>query len=125
MLHAASPDAFFRYVASAALGKAAYALPGAGVLGVAIHGAVSVGWGVGYAYVEARTPQVRARPLTSGIVFGIVVMLAMQLVEVAANVYRLPNSLTLLNQFVAHVAFFGLPVAFIVNALDRGGLGRT
>jgi len=51
----------------------------------------------------------------SGTVFGIVVMLAMQLVEVAANVYRLPDTFALANTLIAHVAFFGIPVAYIVT----------
>jgi len=118
-LHAATTGTFFRYIASAALGKAAYTAPGADLLGAAVHVAVGLGWGIGYAYVAARTPQVRARPLTSGIVFGILVMLAMQLVEVAANIYTLPNSLTLLNEFIAHTVFFGIPIAYIVSALER------
>jgi hypothetical protein len=116
--HAVTLGAFYRYVASAALGKAAYTLPGADVLGIAMHFAVSLGWGVGYAYVAARTPQVRSHPVTSGIVFGIVVMIAMQLVEVAANIYTLPDSLSLLNSFIAHVVFFGLPVAYVVKRFE-------
>jgi hypothetical protein len=113
---ATSLTGFYRFVASGVLGAAAYAAPSAVLLGIVLHLAIGAAWGVGYAYVAARTPQVRARPLPSGIAFGFVVMIAMQLVEVAANIYRLPDTLSLLNGAVAHVAFFGLPIAYIVSA---------
>jgi FtsH-binding integral membrane protein len=112
--HDTSATGFYQFVASGVLGKAAYAEPTAAYFGVALHAVVGIAWGIGYAYVAARTPQVRDRPLVSGIAFGVVVMIAMQFVEVAANIYRLPDTFSLFNSFVAHVAFFGLPVAYIV-----------
>jgi hypothetical protein len=110
---------FFSFIATGAIGKGAYAEPESAWLGLAIHVAVSLAWGVGYAYAASRAPQLNARPITSGIVFGVVVMIAMQLVEVAANIYTLPNTFALLNQFVAHTLFFGIPVAWIVAARSR------
>jgi len=118
LLHATSVSGFYAFVASAALGKQAYLVPAAVPLGIALHVAISVGWGIGYAYLAATTPQVRARPLLSGSVFGIVVMLAMQLVEVAANVYRLPTFASQAVSAVAHVLFFGIPVAYVVRRLE-------
>jgi hypothetical protein len=113
--HVTTVTGFYQFVASSVLGKAAYAEPADAWLGVALHILVSLAWGVGYALVAASTPQVRSRPVTSGIVYGIVVMIAMQLVEVAANVYTLPTTFSLVNSFVAHTLFFGIPVAYIVS----------
>ena len=118
LFHAATLETFYRYVASAALGKAAYTSPQAVGLGIALHVLISVGWSFGYAYLAARTPQVLARPLLSGISFGIFVMISMQLGEVLTNIYALPNSFSLLNAFVAHVFFFGIPVAYIVTHFE-------
>ncbi len=118
LFHAATLETFYRYVASAALGKAAYTAPAAVLLGIALHVLISLAWSLGYAYLAARTPQIRARPLLSGVSFGIFVMISMQLGEVLTNIYLLPNSFTLLNAFVAHVFFFGLPVAYIVKRLE-------
>jgi len=112
---------FYQYVASGAIGKAAYEGSAGALLGAAIHLVVSLAWGIGYALVAQSTPQVRAQPLVSGAVFGVVVMLAMQLVAVAANIYRLPDTLSLANALVAHVVFFGIPVAYVVTR----GLGRV
>ena len=116
--HATGVDGFYRYVASGAIGPSAYTSPSGVALGIALHALVSLGWGVGYAYVAARTPQVRSHPLVSGVVFGIVVLIAMQIVEVAANVFHAPDTAALVNGFVAHVAFFGLPIAYVVNRLE-------
>jgi len=117
--HATTPGGFYRYVASGALGRAAYVDPNAVWLGVLFHTLISIGWGTGYAYAAAVTVQIRTRPLTSGIVFGIGVMIMMQFMEVAANIYQLPNSFSLGNLFIAHVAFFGLPIAYTVDRLWR------
>jgi hypothetical protein len=113
--HSIDLAGFYQFIASGAIGQAAYAGPGGAVLGVALHLIVSLAWGVGYAYVAARTPQVVERPLVSGITFGIVVMLAMQLVEVAGGIYRQPDTFSLANALVANVLFFGIPVAYIVR----------
>ena len=113
--HLATVAGFFQYIASGALGKAAYATPGAIALGIAVHFVVAIAWGIGYAYVAAKTPQVRERPLLSGTVFGILVMVSMQFVEVAANIYVLPNTVLFFNGIIAHVVFFGLPIAYIVK----------
>jgi len=113
--HLVTVSGFYQYVASGALGKAAYATPGSVALGIAVHVVVAIAWGIGYAYVAARTPQVLSRPLLSGTVFGILVMVSMQLVEVAANIYVLPNTVLFFNGIIAHVVFFGLPVAYIVE----------
>jgi hypothetical protein len=114
-LHSTSIAGLYDYVASGAIGQAAYASSTAPYLGVALHVAVSLTWAIGYAYVAARTPQVLQRPLLSGVAFGFVVMVAMQLVEVAAGIYRVPTTLSLGNDFVAHTVFFGIPVAYIVT----------
>ncbi len=119
--HVVTVGTFYRYVASGALGQAAYTDPNGVALGVLFHLLVSIGWGIGYAYMASRTIAIREHPATSAVVFGIVVMIAMQLVEVAANIYRLPNSFSLGNLFLAHVFFFGFPVAYLTRAL----MGRT
>ncbi len=113
--HVTTVAGFYRYVASGALGKATEPAPNAVFVGFAVHIAVAVAWGIGYAYVAARTPQVRERPAISGAVFGLLVMIAMQLIEVYANIYVLPNSALFFNGIIAHVVFFGWPVAFIVR----------
>jgi len=125
VLHSTTLAGLYEYVASGAIGQAAYAGGSAPYLGVALHVVVSLMWAIGYAYVAARTPQVLQRPLLSGIAFGFVVMVAMQLVEVAAGIYRVPTTLSLGNDFIAHTAFFGIPVAYIVTRRLAGATARA
>jgi hypothetical protein len=114
--HSATLLGFYQFVASGAIGPSAFADGTAGALiGVAVHLSVSVAWGIGYAYVAFQMPQVRSRPIVSGICFGLMVMVAMQLLEVAANIYHLPDATALINALIAHTLFFGLPVALIVS----------
>jgi hypothetical protein len=113
--HASTLTAFYQYVASGAVGKAAYADPSYAWLGLALHLAVSLTWGVGFAYVGARTPQVLARPLVSGLVFGIVVLIAMWLIEFAAAIWIFPSASIVEHALVSHLIFFGLPVAYVVS----------
>ena len=113
--HLTTVPGFYQYVASGALGKAAYGVPSAVALGIAVHFVVAIAWGIGYAYVATRSPQLLARPLLSGTVFGILVMISMQFVEVAANIYVLPNTVLFFNGVIAHVVFFGIPIAYIVG----------
>ncbi len=117
--HVVTITSFYQFVASGALGPAAYASSSAVSLGIVVHVLVGIGWGIGYAYVAATTPWVRAKPLLSGAVFGLVVMIAMQLVEVIGKIYVLPNSIAFLNAAIAHAVFFGIPVAAIVKARLR------
>jgi len=118
--HVATFEGFYQFVAAGAIGPAAYA-DGAGsaLLGVAVHLFVSLSWGIGYAYLAATTPQLRTRPIVSGIAYGILVMLAMQLVEVAANMYKIPGPAAWFNTFFAHTLFFGLPVALSTSRTLR------
>ena len=111
---------FYQYVASGIEGRAAYADPNTAYLGAALHVVVAVAWGIGYAYLADRTPQLDRRPLLSGIMFGFVVMVAMQMIEVFGNIYVRPHSFDLANAFVAHALFFGIPVALVCARLDRG-----
>ncbi len=115
--HAFTLTSFYQFVASGAIGKGtAYASPSYAWLGLAFHLTISAMWGVGYAYVAARTPQVAARPLLSGLAFGFVVYFAMQLVEVAAAIYSLPTPRSLGIALIAHMIFFGLPIAYVLRA---------
>jgi hypothetical protein len=113
--HTYSLTTFYQYVASGAIGKAAYGNPSFAWLGLALHVVVSLCWGVGFAYIATRTPQVLARPLVSGVVFGLIVMLSMALIEFAAAIWAFPTLATFENGVLAHTLFFGIPVAFVVT----------
>lgn len=109
----------FTFDASVLIGKAAYTNDSSVALGAVLHFAVSVGWAIGYAFVAERQPQLVTRPLISGAGFGLIVYFAMQLVIVAANLYRIPTPRELGVALLAHLVFYGMPVALVLARLRQ------
>jgi hypothetical protein len=112
--------AYFAFDASALVGKVAYDNPNYIALGAGAHFLVSIGWAVGYAFVAEGQRQLVTRPLISGAAFGLIVYFAMQLVLVAANLYHTPSPRELGIGLLAHLVFYGIPVAVIVGRAARG-----
>lgn len=106
-------------VAATGMGKSALQNPAAPWIGLFMHVCVSVGWACGYAYMAQTRDGINRNWIVSGVVFGIVVMVAMQIVLVAANAFALPKVPEFFITLVAHTVFFGLPVAAVVRALER------
>lgn len=112
----------WQWVASTALGKNALADPAYAPVGVAMHAFVSIGWAGGYAYVAAANPVAVRRWVPAGLVYGLVVYAVMQTILLADNNFIYPpNPNAFVNALVAHAAFFGLPVAYVVRAMRRHG----
>lgn len=116
--HVALLDAW-RFIASTALGKGAFTLPAAPWIGLFMHFAVSVAWGIGYAYLAQTRSGIDRHFITSGLIFGLVVFLVMQFALMAANAFHRPTAYEFLIDVLAHTIFFGLPLAVVVRALDR------
>jgi|HubBroStandDraft_2_1064218.scaffolds.fasta_scaffold25697_2 uncharacterized membrane protein YagU involved in acid resistance len=121
LLHA-TPIQISQWDASNALGVAAFngGMPAA-LLGFAMHLCVSVIWAAIFVAVALRFRWVLAHPVVSGITFGLVVMVVMRYLIVPLGHAHQPagTAVQLVNQILAHVAAFGVPVALVVS----GGLG--
>jgi uncharacterized membrane protein YagU involved in acid resistance len=116
----------FAFVSSVLLGLRAYANPVVAVpLGIVLHFCVSVGWALGYVYLTRTQRQLIEHPWISGAAFGLVVYVFMQLVLLTAGVYHRPSSPEELTiQLVAHIVFYGIPVALVASrALRRTASG--
>lgn len=111
--------ALLQFVASAAIGKGAFSTSGYAWLGLVMHLCASAGWGIGYAYLAQTRAAVNARPAISGIIFGLVVWLVMQVVLGASNSLPAPAVRTITLEIVAHTLFFGVTVAYVSRALLR------
>jgi hypothetical protein len=114
-----SLSAMFAFDASTLVGPVASTGGSYVALGIALHLVVSIGWAIGYAIVAVREPQLVTRPIISGAAFGLIVYFAMQLVIVAANLYRIPTPSELGTALLAHLVFYGIPVALIVARFQR------
>jgi hypothetical protein len=112
--------AMWQWIASTAFGPAALADPAYAYVGAAIHALVSVGWAGGYAYVAAVNPLADRRWVLSGLVYGLIVYTIMQTILLADNNFTYPPTPNaFVNALVAHAAFFGLPVAYVVKIMRR------
>ncbi|MDB5073527.1 MAG: hypothetical protein JWM87_4638 [Candidatus Eremiobacteraeota bacterium] len=114
----------FAFVTATLLGPGAAVNPALLLpLGIVLHFCVAVGWALGYAYLVRSQPQLVARPWVSGAGFGIVVYVFMMIVLITAGQYHRPPPGVLGTQLIAHITFYGIPVALIVARLLRPQAG--
>lgn len=112
--------ASWQWIAAAAVGKAAYDSSAYAWLGLLVHFIVSIGWAGGYAYFAQTQPFVNVRWFISGLGYGLVVYLFMLLLLLGARAFVFPPTPTaLLNIVLAHMLFFGVPLAFVVARMSR------
>jgi hypothetical protein len=118
----ASMVALWQFVASTVVGKTAFSSSGFAWLGVVIHLLVSMVWAAGYAYLAAQQPALNRHWLPSGLLYGVVVYVVMQIILLAGNDFTPPpNPNAFINAVIAHACFFGLPVAYVVGATQVRG----
>jgi uncharacterized membrane protein YagU involved in acid resistance len=107
----------FVFIAAVLLGQSAYTNPVAVPLGIALHFCVAIGWALGYVYLVRSQPQLLTRPWISGAAFGLVVYVFMEIILLTAGQYHRAAPALFFTQLVAHVFFYGIPVAVIVSRL--------
>lgn len=112
-----SMTAVWQGIAVTALGKIALTSPAYDWAGLALHFAVSIAWAIGYAYLAEQQPGVDAHPVLSGVIFGFVVYLVMQLVLYTVQALHVTGAAQVVTTIVAHTIFYGLPVGLTVRAL--------
>ena len=114
------------FISTVLLGPAVARTPGAVPLGIVLHFTVAVGWALGYVYLARSQPQLVRLPWISGACYGIVVYVFMQIVLLTAGQYHRPASARLLEiGLVAHIVFYGMPVALVVSRMLRSGSGTA
>ncbi|HVA27629.1 MAG TPA: hypothetical protein VNF68_05585 [Candidatus Baltobacteraceae bacterium] len=91
---------------------------GAAALGFFFDFIVSIVWAACFVGLYRAFPAVRRSIVVAGLLFGAVVMLVMFLAIVPLGHAHRPTSLpSLVDSFVAHTVFFGLPVALTVRRI--------
>lgn len=106
---------FWQFIASTAFGKVAYTSTSYAWAGVTMHFCVSIGWGIGYAYMAHTQPSINKQPLISGFLFGLVVYIVMQFVLFSVQALKVPDALSVYIGVLAHTVFFGIPVALVAR----------
>ncbi|MGZ3496386.1 MAG: hypothetical protein ACXWNK_03795 [Vulcanimicrobiaceae bacterium] len=104
----------WQFVASGLVGKIAFTSGSYIVLGLFLHFLISIVWAEIYAYAASAAHALH-KWLVSGLIFGVVVMVAMQLIEVAKGLAPAPNAAAIAIGLIAHVVFFGWPIAWYLR----------
>ena len=120
---ATTPDASlmgtWQWVASSAVGSVAYTSTNYAWLGLLFQLIVSIAWATGFAYVAATRPNVLATPILSGLVFGVIVWLAMKIVLTFDHIVAPMTVASILLELLANCVFYGIPVALTVRAVAK------
>lgn len=111
----ASIVSFWQFIASTGFGKVAYTSTSYAWAGILMHFCVSIGWGIGYAYIAHTKPVINKQPLISGFMFGLVVYVVMQFVLFSVQALKTPDAVSVYMGVLAHTVFFGIPVAFVAR----------
>lgn len=104
----------YQWIASTIVGPAAYTSTAYIGLGLAMHFFISIAFALAYGALAARSRALVDNPTLGGVVFGIAVMLVMQVVTGLAHVAQPPSVVGIVISLIAHIVFFGLPVAWYI-----------
>jgi|SRR5690348_418574 len=108
----------FQWDASNFLGPSSFR-EGVGValFGCLLHLIVSLIWGSIFTLATFRVRALAKNWIVSGVVFGVIVRLVMAHIIVPLGHATMPpaHGVYLVNLYVAHILFFGIPVAWVVS----------
>ena len=108
----------FQWDASNFLGPSSFR-EGVGValFGCLLHLIVSLIWGSIFTLAALRIRALAKNWLVSGVIFGVIVRLVMAHIVVPLGRAIMPpaHGVYLANLYVAHILFFGIPVAWVVS----------
>jgi hypothetical protein len=114
----ATPLLVMQWDASNLLGRAAYYGGWAtAALGTLMHFAVSILWATIFVVAATRIRPLALHPVLSGASLGLIAMAVMRaVIHLGHAVVRpFPNVWVLSNILIAHVVFFGIPVALVAT----------
>ena len=114
-----SPAIVFKYISSALLGKEAYA-GGTGmvILGILLHMLIATIFATIFYFLYKNINWISKNILLSGIIYGILVWVAMNRVVVPLSKIASPKSFDITKAITAMlilIAFIGIPIALITH----------
>ncbi len=84
-----------------------------------LYAAICIAWGIGYAYLAATRPQLDRRPVLSGLTFGLVVYVVVQLALYGVGAEQTHTAQQVAYGIAATCLLFGLPVALAARFFER------
>jgi uncharacterized membrane protein YagU involved in acid resistance len=124
-----TPVRLLQIVASGAVGKAALdgGVPMA-AFGLGAHFALSLAWATLYLLLARSMPRFAVRhAVLGGVVFGILVFLAMRLVVLPVSAFPFPvrwRPVATVSDLLSHMFLFGLPIALAIRRAIRARAAR-
>jgi hypothetical protein len=118
LMHRATALILFQWDASNLLGPSAFrAGVGVALFGCLLHLIVSLIWGAIFTLAALQFRFLARNVPVWGVVFGVIVRLVMAHVIVPLGHAQMPpaHGMYLVNLYVAHIVFFGIPVTWVVS----------
>ena len=119
----ATPSQVFHYIASGLIGARAFQMGGAAyALGVAIHYAIAMFWTCVFYAVRQKVDFVRRTPVSSGLVYGVVVYVIMNFVVLPLSGVPKLGHVSLagrINGVLALMVCIGLTVSLLLQRWQR------
>jgi hypothetical protein len=122
LLRGREPAAMLRYVASGPFPQAINWGSAGSVLGLATHFALMAIMVAVFVLAVRQRPTLLDRPGASGLAYGLITYVAMNLIVVPLRFPAAfpPKPLSIATQLFAHIILVGLPTAFIARRYLRG-----
>lgn len=113
LFYGRSVPAMLRYVASGPFPPATGWGNAGAALGLAVHFALMAMMVVAYFWAAGRWPQLLARPIQWGVIYGLITYVAMNLIVVPTRFGTFPTARSIVTQLFCHIVLVGLPIALI------------
>ncbi|MES2444164.1 MAG: hypothetical protein V4574_15155 [Pseudomonadota bacterium] len=85
------------------------------VLGLAVHFAIMAVIATVFVLAADRKPDLKARPLLWGVLYGLATYVVMNLIVVPLRFGSMPSLLAVGTQLFCHIVLVGIPIAFIAR----------
>src|SRR5664279_4376720 len=108
----------YQFIASTLVGPVAFTSSSYIALGVVMHFLISVAFALAYAFVASRSRALLDQPLAWGAIFGLAVYVVVEGVLSLAHAAGPPSVKGVVISLIAHVVFFGLPVALFIGRAE-------
>jgi hypothetical protein len=112
----------YQFIASTLVGPVAFTSSAYIALGLVMHFLISIVFALAYAFIASRSRALLDQPIAWGAIFGLAVYAVMEVVLSLAHAAQPPSVKGVVIGLIAHVVFFGLPVALYIA---RAGKRQT
>jgi hypothetical protein len=119
IVRAAPFPGVYQFIASTLVGPVAFTSSSYIALGLLMHFLISIAFALGFGFVASGFRAVLDQPLAWGAIFGLAVYAVMESVLTLAHSAQPPSVKGIVIGLIAHIVFFGLPVALYYTRAEK------